>query len=265
VTLRLELTTPARVALDQPLVAGARLHNDGTEPVTTSARLNLHEGDLLLGLTNPHGASSQVVWAWPIDSALRRVDLAPGAVLESGVLVHWAVGGLVMPIAGRYQLTATFTAAPGELAEAEPVDVTRTDATGEDGLAAQQLVLEPDVARSLAAAAPLGTAAGPLEELARRGPAPARLLAGLARSDAGTVRATVGDLVASDALVLAAEVVAAVVPPGLYPGDERVEWAADALSTGAVPTAAAGPDTGAGPATGLDRARAVLAGQPRPA
>lgn len=257
-TLRLELVAPAWVALDRPLVAGARLRNDGNEPVTTSARLNLHEGDLLLGLTTPDGTTSQVVWAWPIDSALRRVDLPAGAVLESGVLVHWSVGGLVMPVAGRYQFAATFTAAPGLLVDAEPVVVTRTDATGEDGLAAQQLVLEPDVARSLAAAAPLGAAADPLEELVRRGPPPTRLLAGLARSDVDTVRATMGEVVASDDPLVAAEVVTAVVPPGLYPDDERLTWAAEALAADATGTA------GAGEAGESDRARAVLAGKPHP-
>ena len=252
-TLRLELASPDRLALDQPLVAVARLRNDGPEPVLTSARLNLHEGDLLLSVTRPDGTTGQVVWAWPIDSALRRIELGPGAVLESGVLVHWAVGDLVMPIAGRYRLAASFTATPDVLVEAAPVDVLRTDATDEDGLAAQRLVGEPDVARSLAVAGPLGTAAQALGVLARRGPPSTRLLATLALADADLARAVTADLAAADGPVAPAAVATAVLPAGLYPGDERVTWVGEALP--------AGPEADA---ADVDRARSVLSGSPHP-
>jgi len=253
VTLRLELAAPDRVGLDEPLVATARLRNDGPDPVVTSARLNLHEGDLLLNVTRPDATTGQVVWAWPIDSALRRIELGPGAVLESGVLVHWAVGGLVMPVADRYRLAASLTAAPDVLVEAAPIDVLRTDAADEDGLAAQRLLLEPDVARSVAAAAPMGTAAPVLADLARRGPPTTRLLAALALADADAVREAATDLAAPDTPVAPALVATAVVPPGLYPGDERVSWVVEGLS--------AGPEADA---VDVDRARAVLSGSPHP-
>lgn len=267
-SLRLELAVPARVGLDQPLVVSARLRNDGAAPVTTSARLNLHEGDLQVAVTQPDGTSGRVVWAWPIDSALREVELAPGELLEGGVLLHWAVAGLVMPVAGTYTVAASFTATSDVLVEAEPVEVARVDAADDDGQAAQGLVSQPDVARSLASASTLGGTSDALDELARKGPPPARLLAGLARSDQGEVRGSVSDVVSSAGPVTAAAVVTASVPPGLFPDDERVAWAGDALAAGpgvaATATAAAAVEPDARSAE-VDRARALLAGQPHTA
>ncbi len=269
-SLHFELVVPARVALDQPLVVGARLRNDGDAPVTTSARLNLHEGDLLAAVTRPDGTSGQVVWAWPIDSALREVELAPGELLEGGVLLHWAVAGLVMPVAGRYTVAASFTASHDVLVEAEPVDVVRADAVDDDGRAAQGLVSQEDVARSLASASTIGAASDALDELAQRGPPTARLLAGLARSDPGEVRGSVADVVSADGPVTAAAVVTASVPPGLFPDDERVAWAGEALAAApgltatATTTAAATARPADAPAE-VDRARALLAGRPHTA
>ena len=44
--LTLTLEAPAELPLDEALVVVVRLRNDGTEPVVTSSRLDLAEGDL---------------------------------------------------------------------------------------------------------------------------------------------------------------------------------------------------------------------------
>src|SRR5262249_48609259 len=83
--LRLSLEAPARRAVDEPLIALARLAAAG--PVTTSSRLNLIESDLSVVVTGPGAHPVRAIWPYPVDSGLRRVTLAAGEVLEGGVLL----------------------------------------------------------------------------------------------------------------------------------------------------------------------------------
>jgi hypothetical protein len=224
--LSLAFHVPGRSPLDEPLVVRARLANQGSETVTTSNRLNLLEGDLSVAVASPGGAPTQVVWPWPLDSARREASLRPGQSLEGGVLLHWGIGGAVFGAAGRYTVSGEFAPVPLEVVVAPSAAVLRDDASGSSGLACQHLLLDPDVARSLASASVLGSAAGGLAELASSAAAPVtRFLATLALGDP----AAAGGLAESADPVDVATWTTAVLPAGLFGSDPRVRAVASAL------------------------------------
>jgi hypothetical protein len=238
--LSLAFEVPDRSPLDEPLVIRARLTHQGSDKVTTSSRLNLLEGDLSVAVTPPGGSPAQVVWPWPLDSARREASLRPGEALEGGVLLHWAIGGPVFGSAGRYTVHGEFAPLPLEAVAAPPAAVLRDDASAPSGLACQHLLLDPDVARSLASASVLGSAASGLAELASRGAAVTRFLATLALGDP----AAVGGLAAAADPVDVATWTTAVLPAGLFGDDPRVRTVANAVA-------------------GDERAAAILSAQPR--
>ena len=223
-TLRITLDLPERLPLAEPLVGVVRLTNDGTDPVATSSRLNLVEGDLSLTVTGPDGGVRQVRWPYPVDSGLRRVTLAPGAALEGGVLL---LDDAATP--GTHRVAATFAPTPREEVVGAPVDVARTGPPAPwDATVARAL------AQAVAGAADLGNAGRALA-----GTPVGRLLAVLAEGDVTAGRAAAAEVVADRGAVFAAAAAAALVPPGLFPGDARLAAVAAALVS-AADTAAGG-------------------------
>jgi hypothetical protein len=124
--LQLSIEAPSRLALDEPLIALARLAT-AAGPVTTSSRLNLIEGDLSVVVTGPGDRRPvRATWPYPVDSGLRQVTLAAGEVLEGGVLLLAGSGREpLFPIAGAYELVAEFTPTPATMVTAQPVTVVR--------------------------------------------------------------------------------------------------------------------------------------------
>jgi hypothetical protein len=181
-----------------------------------------------------------------VDSGLRQVELAPGQAVE-GAAMLLTMAGLqpLFPVAGAYVLVGEFTPAPGEILASEPIQVLREEPDGEVARSRRRALEHPQVAQSLASASVLGEA-DVIAELATADPPVVRLLALIALGDVGRVRDTVADAVGgSDSRTIAAAV-ASVLPPGLFPGDERLEAVAAAV--------AAHDDTG--------QATALLTGRP---
>jgi hypothetical protein len=244
--LRLVLSAPDRVPLDEVLVVTARLANNGPASITTSSRLDLAEGDLDVVVRGPDGIARRAGWPWPVDSALRQVELAPGQVVE-GAAMLLSAGGVqpLFPVAGSYTLVGQFTPSPGAVIDSEPIQVLREEPAEDAARARRRALEDPEVMQSLASASVLGKA-DMLADLAATGPPVARLLAQLARGDTGTVRETASDIVGQSDSTTVAAAVASVLPTGLYPGDERLEAVAAVV--------AARDDTG--------KAAALLTGQP---
>jgi hypothetical protein len=231
--IELFLDVPAAVPLDEVLIGVVRVVNGGPGTVTVSARVNLIEGDLTVAVTGPDGRTGRAGWPYPVDSLPRTIELGPGEAL-AGSIPLLVDGGLtpVFPVAGRYSLTARFQAAPGAELIGAPVSVERQ--APQDDLAAQALQ-DRDVLQSLLSAAEMGQAAGSLAALAIGGEPMARFLSGLALGSPGQVRQAaqelavgVGDRPADP--LSAASALNAVLPTGLYTGDQRREAVIDALT-----------------------------------
>jgi hypothetical protein len=177
--LQLTLSAADRLPLDEPLVAIVRLVNQGAEPVTVSSRLNLAE-DLSVTVTGPGRAPARAAWPWPVDSGLRQVRLAPGEVLEAGVLPLLADGAVpLFPVAGAYTLVAEFIPTPGKVVRSAPVTVVREEPLDSAARARLRALEDPQAARSIASGSLVGAAAdaltGPIAETPT-----GRLLAALA-------------------------------------------------------------------------------------
>jgi hypothetical protein len=231
--IELILDLPSAVPLDEVLIGVVRVVNGGHGTVTVSARVNLIEGDLTVAVTGPDGRAGTAGWPYPVDSLPRTIELGPGEAL-AGSIPLLVDNGLtpVFPVAGRYSLTARFQAAPGAELIGMPVSVERQAPL--DHRAAQSL-LDRDVLQSLLSAAEMGQAAGSLAALASGGEPVARFLSGLAIGAAGQARQAAHDLVAgvgdrpADPLSVAAAL-NAVLPTGLYTGDERRDAVIDVLT-----------------------------------
>lgn len=228
--LQLRLEAPARLALDEPLIALARLAA-ATGPVTTSSRLNLIEGDLSVVVTGPGDRPVRAIWPYPVDSGLRRVTLAAGEVLEGGVLLL-AGGGRepLFPIAGAYQLAAEFTPTPATVVTASPVTVVREDPSEADGRARALALADPGVIDSLMSASVTASAADALAGSVAASPA-GRLLFALASGDPAEIRDAASALASAAGPLAAASTAVAVLPPGLFPGDERLAAVATVVAT----------------------------------
>jgi len=226
--LRLHLEAPARLTLDEPLVALARLAA-AAGPVTTSSRLNLLEGDLSVVVTGPGNRPVRAGWPYPVDSGLRRVTLAAGEALEGGVLL--LVGGgreQLFPTAGRYELVAEFTPTPVTVVRAEPITVVREDPIGPEGRARARALADLGVIGSLMSASVAPSAADALAGPVAATPT-GRLLAALAAGDPAEVRDAASALVDVAGTVAPASTAVAVLPSGLFPGDERLASVASVL------------------------------------
>lgn len=228
--LRLTLSAPDRLPLDEPLVAIASLSNQGKEPATVSSRLNLAE-DLSVTVAGPGRPPVRATWPWPVDSSLRQVRLAPGEVLEGGVLLLLADGPApLFPVAGAYTLVAEFIPTPRDVLRSDPVTVVREESPDPAARARMRALQDPEVAQSIASASVVGAAAdavtGPIAESPT-----GRLLAALATGDTAAAADAAAALTSEAGPTVAAAATAAVLPPGLYPGDERISAVGAALAS----------------------------------
>ena len=208
--LRLELPSPTPV--DECLLGTVWLEA-GSQPVTVNARLNLLEGDLTVTVTRPDQSTRTAGWPWPADSGARSVNLQRGEGLVTGlVLLATAASQPLIDQPGRYVVRASYPAAAGVEVESEPVTVLRSPAV--DPALASALT-DRDVIQSLLSVSVMGTAGSRLDGIAGGGQPVARLLSQLA---SGTVGPDAGSDLDDRRLAAA---VTAVLPPGLFPGDER--------------------------------------------
>jgi hypothetical protein len=240
--LTLSLEAPAEVPLDEALVVVVRLHNGGAEPVATSSRLDLAEGDLSVWVGREGTDRVRAEWPWPVDSGRREVVLAPGEELVGSALLL-APAARVFPAPGDYSVVATFAPRPDTEVASAPLVVRRVEAHDDAAHARRRALEDPEVVQSICAVSVIGSAAEGLDLLARPGGAPvARLLAAAVTTVTANLGTVVDHAVDETGAAAVAAALVAVLPPGLFPGDERLAVVADAV------TAA---DAGTGTATAL--------------
>jgi hypothetical protein len=210
--LRLRLELPSPTPVDECLLGTVWLEA-GSQPVTVNARLNLLEGDLTVTVTRPDQSTRTAGWPWPADSGARSVPLQPGERLVAGlVLLATAASQPVVDQPGRYVVRASYPAARGVEVESEPVTVLRSPP--DDPTQASALT-DRDVIQSLLSVSVMGEVGSRIDGIARGGKPVARMLSRLASGTAGPDAGS--DL--GDRQLAAA--VTAVLPPGLFPADER--------------------------------------------
>lgn len=225
--LRLTLAVPgsARRGLDEVLVALVSLANEGPEPVVVNGRFTLAEGDLGVTVSGPVG-TLEAGWPWPADSGAAPVELAPGAVLETGVLLLCtATSAPLFPSSGEYTLVATYAAGAvggGPDLRSEPVRVQRTEPATDEGRTDRRALSDRDVIQSVAAGGTLGAAGPALADLAARGTGTTSLLAALATGPLPPGSGADADPVEAAAALTAV----------LLPGDERRTGSGAALDLG---------------------------------
>lgn len=201
----------ASVPLDRIAFAEVEVVAAGPSPAPVSARLNIVEGDLEILVTPAGGAPVRAAWPWPVDSAPRSVELAPGARLVASVPLLAAGSAPLFPSPGWYELIARFAARPGVLLESGPVSLVRTapaDAALAAGLGAR------DVLQSLLGAGVIGGATPQLERLAESADTGTAAAANLALGRTGALAEAADD-------PAVARAVAALLPPGATGRDER--------------------------------------------
>ncbi len=217
--LRLTLSVPERSGTDEVLVGLVTLVNDGADPVSVNARLNLAEGDLGVLVTGPAGPV-QAGWPWPADSGLREVTLGPGEALESGVLLlSTATSQPLFPTPGSYTLVASYAVSPTRTLTSPPALVVRTPPAADSAGTATRSLADRDVIQSIAGAGALGTARPRLEELAGIGGVTAVLASLALGADQALDSSPVSPVSAS-----------AAASAVLLEGDERRERAASAVA-----------------------------------
>jgi hypothetical protein len=227
--LTLTLEAPAELPLDEALVVVVRLRNDGTEPVVTSSRLDLAEGDLSVWVGREGVDRVRAEWPWPVDSGRREVTLAPGEELVGSALLL-APAARLFPGPGDYSVVATFAPRPDAEVTSVPVVVRRTEAYEDGGRARRRALEDPEVVQSICSMSEIGSAAQGLELLARTGAPVARLMSATVTTVTADLGAVVDEAVAAAGAVTVAAALASVLPPGLFPGDERLAVAADAVA-----------------------------------
>lgn len=228
--LTLTLEAPAEVPLDEALVVVVRLRNDGAEPVATSSRLDLAEDDLSVWVGREGADRVRAEWPWPVDSARREVTLAPGEELVGSALLL-APAARLFPQPGDYSVVATFAPRPDTEVASVPVAVGRVEAFDEAARARRRALEDPEVVQSICSLSVMGTAAEGLDLLAGPGGAPvARLLSTTVTTTTADLRAAIDDAVTATGAVTVAAALASVLPPGLFPGDERLAVAADVVA-----------------------------------
>lgn len=206
--LRLRPAAPS-VPLDR--IAFADVELVATRAATVSARLNLVEEDLEIEVVRAGGTPVRAAWPWPVDSAPRTIELAPGERLVASVPLLASGSAPLFPVPGRYVLTARFAARPGETIESHPVELVRT-APDDAGLAAA--LGTRDVLQSLLGAGVIGSSDAMLERLAASADAGTAAAANLALGRTSALAETADD-------PAVARAVAALLPPGATGPDER--------------------------------------------
>ncbi len=245
--LRLFLSCQDVVEPGDVPVAAVRLVNEGPDIAVVSSRLNLFEGDMQLIVVDPAGRERRGTAPFVFDGEPRSVGLPAGAVLESGVNVHFTSAGFSFEAPGLYVVSARFDATADGGLTSNGVLVT---SIGSSDAATRQLTSQPEVASSLAVGqATSADVVGALETLAAEGAARERFLARMALAfggGAGRVVADIADGAASlhDVALWAT----AASPPGLGLGGLRLEAVAASLDEEAP-----------------SRVAAILAGDPWPA
>lgn len=226
-SLQLSLEAPAEVPLDEALVVVVRLRNDGPAPVTTSSRLNLVEGDLSVWVQAGDGSRVRVDWPWPVDSGRREATLAPGAELVGSALL---LAPSAFPGPADYSIVAAFAPAPGAEVTSDPVVVRRPAPYDDAGRARQRALEDPEVVQSICSLSLVGSAAEGLARLAGSDDSPvAQLLSTCVTTVTAQLPPAVERAVgATDAVTVAAALVS-VLPPGVFPGDERLAVATDVV------------------------------------
>lgn len=228
--LRLSLEAPTELPLDEALVVVVRLHNEGAQPVVTSSRLDLVEDDLSVRVGSGGAERVRAEWPWPVDSGRREVTLAPGEELVGSALLV-APAGRLFPGPGDYSVEATFAPRPHTEVASAPVVVRRTEAYDEAGRARRRALEDPEVVQSICSMSVIGSAAQGLDLLAQPGGGPvARLLSATVTTVTADLGTAVDEAVAATGAVTVAAALASVLPPGLFPGDERLVLAADAVA-----------------------------------
>lgn len=249
--LTLALEAPAEVPLDEALVVVARLRNDGVEPVATSSRLDLAEGDLSVWVERQGADRVRAEWPWPVDSGRREAVLAPGEELVGSALLL-APAGRLFPEPGDYSVVATFAPWPGTEVASAPVVVRRVEAYDAAARARRRALEDPEVVQSICSLSVIGSAADGLALLAQSGGGPvARLLAATVTTVTADLATVVDRGVDEAGVVTVAAALASVLPPGLFPGDERLAVAADVVTPA---------DSGAATATALLSGTATTSG-----
>ena len=228
--LILSVEAPPEVPLDESLVVVLRLRNDGAAAEATSSRLNLLEGDLSVWVRPPGGSPERAEWPWPIDSALREVTLGPGDELVGSALL------LPRPsrAPGTYAVVAEFTPQPGVVVRSASVDVRRSAPSDDAGRSRQRALEDPEVAQSICSMSVIGSAAAGLSLLAAGDESPvAQLLATTVTTVSDALPAAVQQATRESDGATVAAALAAVLPPGLFPGDERLFAARQAVGDSA--------------------------------
>ncbi|WP_374456063.1 hypothetical protein [Nocardioides sp.] len=237
--LSLHVEAPAEVPLGEAVVVVLRLRNDGSSPATTSSRLDLAQGDLSVWVAPEGGDRVRVEWPWQVDSGRTEVDLAPGQELVGSALLLSATGSL-FPAPGDYAVLAAFAVRPDLEVTSAPATVRRVAATDPGAAARQRALEDPDVVRSLASVSTIGAAAEGLALLAASDASPvAQLLAACVTTVTADLPPVIERAVDAAGAVIAAAAVAAVLPPGVFPGDERLAVAEDVAGPAADPTVTA--------------------------
>jgi hypothetical protein len=203
----------ASVPLDRIVFAEVELVARGQAPGPVSARLNIVEGDLEIFVAPAGGTPVRAAWPWPVDSAPRSIELAPGERLIASVPLMAAGSEPLFPRPGRYELTARFAVRPDVTVESPPVALVRT-APPDAALAAA--LGDRDVLQSLLAAGVMGAASPKLERIAESADAATAAAANLALGRMEAIARA-----ADDPAVVRA--VAALLPPGATGQDERRE------------------------------------------
>lgn len=155
------------VVMGLSVFARIRVVNRGRAPLSTSARLNLMEGDLALIAQDPDG-QTRTIKGWQADTALRRATLEPGEEIVNGINLLSTEAGPVFPAPGRYELTAEFTFSPQQPAvRSDPVVVSARLPESDDERQVAQL-LQDDALREAILLAKPASATEALQTLATR-------------------------------------------------------------------------------------------------
>lgn len=236
--LTLTVEGPAEAPLDEALVVVVRLRNDGSGPIQTSSRLDLLEGDLSVWVAADGGPRVRVEWPWPVDSGRREATLDPGQELVGATLV--VATEPLFPVPGDYSVLATFAPRPDVEVTSVSALVRREAPHDDAGRARQRALEDTEVVQSICSMSVIGSAAQGLAVLAASDERPvAQLLSRCVTTVTAELPAALRRAVAASDAVTSAAALVSVLPPGVFPGDERLAAVADLLGDAASPTVGA--------------------------
>ena len=191
----LDIREPIVVGLS--VIARIRVINHSQMPCTTSARLNLMEGDLTLIIQGPDG-QTRTIKGWQADTALRRATLEPGEEIVNGINLLSTDAGPVFPVPGKYHMMAEFTISPQQAAvRSDPVVVSARLPESDDEREVARLLQDTALRNAILLAKP-ASAPEALQTLATRFAAtPDGMLAALLVSEGDTGQTLAGQAVDS--------------------------------------------------------------------